>query len=162
MRWWCGPIFHSIPGRKPRLGEAKNSLVKVLKCCSRSSLGLSKRLQIMVAKYLEIKNLSHLFPKGVPDQDWYYGFVKRNPFLRLKVAAPKKISCKNELHLIRERPSAPAVSPWRRLSRSKDRPFFLFCFLLKSFTAALDLRLLGVPMTTLFVTMITRTAFYSM
>ena len=77
----------------------------------------------MVAKYLEIKNLSHLFPKGVPDEDWYYGFMKRNPSLRLKVAA-SKVSRKNAVHLIRERPSTPTVKKTQPVERSGI--FFFF------------------------------------
>lgn len=48
----------------------------------------------MVAKYLKITNLSYLFPQGVPGEDSYYGFMKRNPFLHLKGAEPKEVSRK--------------------------------------------------------------------
>lgn len=49
--------------------------------------GLQKlQLLDLVASYLQETNQAHLFPGGVPGDDWYKGFLKRHSELSVRIA----------------------------------------------------------------------------
>ncbi|XP_050294180.1 uncharacterized protein LOC126734543 [Anthonomus grandis grandis] len=90
-------IYQRIGGRKTPLNVTKVERFQVLpsdieneivKCLlARTAMGLpcdKAELRKLVGEYVNAKGLGTPFKNGVPEEDWYYSFMKRHPELSLK------------------------------------------------------------------------------
>lgn len=89
-------VFHRIKGRKSSLklgagrpqalsAEAELDLENCIKAKARMGIPCSREEVIQItAEYVRLKNLQTPFRDGVPNNDWYYGFLKRHPSISFK------------------------------------------------------------------------------
>lgn len=74
------------PGRSQVLSpEIENEIAECLIVRSKMGLPCDKaELRQLVGEYVKNKALKTPFKEGIPGEDWYYSFMKRNPNLSLK------------------------------------------------------------------------------
>jgi len=90
-------IFHRIKGRKCSVGklgpgrlpdlprETEETIAKCLK--ARAIMGYpcdKEELKDLIQQYVQSKGLKTRFTNNRPGNDWYYGFMRRNPELSFK------------------------------------------------------------------------------
>ena len=80
-------------GRPSRLTEEEEStIVETCLIFSEWGYGLGKKeILSIIHDYLVTNKKTHLFPKGVPNDDWWNGFMKRHPQLSLRKAQALQI-----------------------------------------------------------------------
>lgn len=74
--------FHLKPkGRPTRLSpEEEKEIVETCLVFAEWGYGLGKKeIFSVISDYIKNKKKAYLFPKGVPGEDWWKGFLRRNP-----------------------------------------------------------------------------------
>ena len=83
-------------GRPSRLTEEEEStIVETCLIFSEWGYGLGKKeILSIIHDYLVTNKKNHLFPEGIPNDDWWNGFMKRHPQLSLrKSPGSSDLSC---------------------------------------------------------------------
>ena len=73
-------------GRPARLTtEEEKAIAEICATFAEWGMGLGKSQVLgIVADYLRANKKSHLFPKGIPGNDWWRSFLKRNPSISMR------------------------------------------------------------------------------
>lgn len=76
-------LAHGRPTRLTR--EEENEIAQTCLMFSEWGYGLGKKeVMSVIHDYLKVKKKTYLFPNGIPGEDWWLGFLRRNPQLSLR------------------------------------------------------------------------------